>query len=86
MTLAKALGNGIPIGAILVNEKVGNSNASNPAPFTKQCFHLQVIVPGDHGSTFAAQPLACRAGEVLKKKKKVNNALFKTFFDVLGGL
>jgi len=47
---------------------------------------LQVIVPGDHGSTFAAQPLACRAGEVLKKKKKVNNALFKTFFDVLGGL
>ena len=45
MTLAKALGNGVPIGACLTR---GNA--------------AEVIQPGNHGSTFGGNPLACRAG------------------------
>ncbi len=45
MTLAKALGNGVPIGACL---------ARGPA--------AGVFQPGNHGSTFGGNPLACRAG------------------------
>jgi len=44
MTLAKALGNGVPIGACL---------ARGPA--------AQVFQPGNHGSTYGGNPLACRA-------------------------
>ncbi|MGI6706206.1 MAG: aspartate aminotransferase family protein [Clostridia bacterium] len=44
-TLAKALGNGVPIGAILAKEKVASA-----------------FMPGDHGSTFGGNPLACAAG------------------------
>ena len=45
MTLAKALGNGVPIGACLTNGIAAD-----------------VIQPGNHGSTFGGNPLACRAG------------------------
>ncbi|MBI5451009.1 MAG: aspartate aminotransferase family protein [Gammaproteobacteria bacterium] len=44
MLLAKALGNGVPIGACL---------AAGPA--------AAVFHPGNHGSTFGGNPLACRA-------------------------
>ena len=44
MTLAKALGNGVPIGACLAGAKAAN-----------------VFAPGNHGSTFGGNPLACRA-------------------------
>ena len=44
MTLAKALGNGIPIGACVTHGKAAD-----------------VIQPGNHGSTFGGNPLACRA-------------------------
>lgn len=44
MTLAKGLGGGMPIGAILAKERVS------------------VFEPGDHGSTFGGNPLACSAG------------------------
>ena len=44
MTLAKALGNGVPIGACLAGTKAAN-----------------VFAPGNHGSTFGGNPLACRA-------------------------
>lgn len=44
MTLAKALGNGMPIGACLAR---GNA--------------AEVFAPGNHGSTFGGNPLACRA-------------------------
>jgi acetylornithine aminotransferase len=44
MTLAKALGNGVPIGACL-----GRGIAAD------------LIRPGQHGSTFGGNPLACRA-------------------------
>jgi acetylornithine/N-succinyldiaminopimelate aminotransferase len=43
MTLAKGLGSGVPIGAILAKEKAA------------------VFVPGEHGSTFGGNPLACAA-------------------------
>lgn len=42
MTLAKALGNGVPIGACLASEKAAS-----------------VMKPGNHGSTFGGNPLAC---------------------------
>lgn len=44
MTMAKALGGGIPIGAMLVGEK-----------------YAHVLQPGDHGTTFGGNPLACTA-------------------------
>lgn len=44
MTLAKALGNGVPIKACLAGVKAAN-----------------VFAPGNHGSTFGGNPLACRA-------------------------
>ena len=44
MTVAKALGGGLPIGALITGERLAD-----------------VLVPGDHGSTFAAGPLVCAA-------------------------
>ena len=44
MTLAKALGNGVPIGACLSRSRAA-----------------EVFKPGNHGSTFGGNPLACRA-------------------------
>jgi len=43
MTLAKGLGSGVPVGAILAKERAS------------------VFVPGEHGSTFGGNPLACAA-------------------------
>ncbi len=45
LTLAKALGNGMPIGACLTKDSASN-----------------VLVPGNHGTTFGGNPLACAAG------------------------
>ena len=45
VTLAKALGNGVPVGAFLAKQEAADA------------FH-----PGDHGSTFGGNPLACTAG------------------------
>lgn len=42
ITLAKGLGGGFPIGAIVANEKASSA-----------------FVPGDHGTTFGGNPLAC---------------------------
>ncbi len=44
MTLAKALANGVPIGACLANGKAATT-----------------LQPGNHGSTFGGNPLACAA-------------------------
>lgn len=44
MTLAKGLGNGVPIGALLAKRRA------------------DVFAPGEHGSTFGGNPLACAAG------------------------
>lgn len=45
LTSAKALGGGVPIGAVLAKDEVAAA------------FH-----PGDHGTTFGGNPLACAAG------------------------
>jgi acetylornithine aminotransferase/acetylornithine/N-succinyldiaminopimelate aminotransferase len=44
IAVGKALGGGMPIGAVLVSERVAAS-----------------ISPGDHGTTYGGNPLACRA-------------------------
>lgn len=45
LTVAKAVGCSVPVGAFLVNEKVAASS----------------LVPGDHGTTYGGNPLACTA-------------------------
>ncbi|MDK2786670.1 MAG: acetylornithine/N-succinyldiaminopimelate aminotransferase [Thermotoga sp.] len=50
LTVAKGLGGGVPIGAVVVNEKAN------------------VLEPGDHGTTFGGNPLACRAGVTVMKE------------------
>jgi len=47
MTLAKGLGGGIAIGAMLANEKAA------------------IFVPGEHGSTFGGNPIACAAADAV---------------------
>jgi len=44
VSVGKALGSGVPVGAILMSERVANA-----------------ISPGDHGSTYGGNLLACRA-------------------------
>ena len=48
MTLAKGLGGGVPIGAMLTTNEVATG-----------------MRPGDHGSTFGGNPLACAAGNAV---------------------
>ena len=48
MTLAKGLGNGVPIGACLANGRAA-----------------EVFKPGNHGSTFGGNPLACAAASAV---------------------
>ncbi len=45
MTLAKALGCGVPVGAFVLNEKTAKAS----------------LVPGDHGTTYGGNPFACAA-------------------------
>ena len=55
LTLAKPLGGGLPLGALIAKEKVAS-----------------VFKPGDHGTTFGGNPVACAAAlaflEVLQQK------------------
>ncbi len=59
-TLAKALGGGVPIGAVCAKDAVA-----------------EAFAPGDHGSTFGGNPLACAAGlsvfEVIEKENLLKN-------------
>ncbi|MFL5911708.1 MAG: aspartate aminotransferase family protein [Gaiellaceae bacterium] len=48
MTLAKGLGGGFPIGAVVTDPE-----------------NADVLEPGDHGSTFAGNPLACAAANAV---------------------
>lgn len=59
LTSAKALGGGLPLGAILATDKVASA-----------------FVPGDHGSTFGGNPVACSAGKVI-----VENVLSPGFLE-----
>ena len=49
MTVAKALGCGVPVGAFLLNEKCASAS----------------LMPGDHGTTYGGNPLACAAVSVV---------------------
>jgi len=61
MTMAKAMGSGIPIACCAVKEHVAEK-----------------IQPGDHGSTFGGNPLACTAAlatiEYIEREKLVENS------------
>jgi acetylornithine aminotransferase len=74
LTTAKALGNGIPIGATLVS-------GETVAPYIKT---------GDHGTTFGGNPFACRvahhvfqrlAQSQLQEEVRIKSTLFFSFFD-----
>jgi acetylornithine/N-succinyldiaminopimelate aminotransferase len=58
MTLAKGLGGGVPVGAILSNEKVSSA-----------------MEPGDHGTTFGGNPLACAASLAVLEAIESENLL-----------
>ncbi len=70
LTLAKALGGGVPIGAFLAKDKVA-----------------KYMEPGDHGSTFGGNPLACAAAlavlETIEKDNLLDNA--KKIGDIIIG-
>lgn len=58
ITMAKAIGSGVPVGAFAITEEVARYS----------------LEPGDHGTTYGGNPLACRAvAETLKifKKRKM---------------
>ena len=61
MTTAKALGCGVPVGAFLLNEKVGAHS----------------LAAGDHGTTYGGNPLVCAAAnavlDVFKEKNIVGH-------------
>ncbi|MEJ2453384.1 MAG: aspartate aminotransferase family protein [Candidatus Thiodiazotropha sp.] len=79
MTLAKGLGNGMPIGACL---------ACGAA--------ARVFAPGNHGSTFGGNPLACRVGisvlDVIEEEglseraAELGTRMLTAFRERLGGL
>ena len=55
MTLAKPLAGGLPIGAVLVSEDV--INEMPPSAWL-----------GMHGTTFGANPVVCRAAEIVLER------------------
>lgn len=59
-TLAKGIGGGLPLGAILVSEKLEN-----------------VFSPGDHGTTFGGNPVACAAGNYILELITSSNFISK---------
>ncbi len=65
MTLAKALGCGVPVGAFVLGEKAASKS----------------LVPGDHGTTYGGNPLATRAVSVVMdifKEEKITEHVKQT--------
>lgn len=59
VTTAKGLGNGLPIGGVLLNDNV-----------------VDVLGPGDHGTTFGGNPVACAGAQVVLSH--MNDELFES--------
>ncbi len=59
MTTAKALGCGVPVGAFLMTEKVGQNS----------------LTAGDHGTTYGGNPLACAAIDKVLDLFEVNHII-----------
>ncbi len=63
MTLAKSLGGGTPIGALVVNRRIKK----------------EVLTPGTHASTYGGNPLVCAAAlgvfKAIKREKLLQNAV-----------
>lgn len=59
LTMAKAIGNGVPVGAFAMTEKVAKSS----------------LMPGDHGTTYGGNPLACAAVDAVLKIFEEENLL-----------
>lgn len=61
MTMAKAIGSGIPVGAFAMTEEIARYS----------------LEPGDHGTTYGGNPLACTAVsktvEIFEKEKQVDH-------------
>jgi len=67
-TLAKALGGGFPIGAVIAKDKVASA-----------------FEPGDHGSTFGGNPLACSAAlavlsTIINENLSLNSEIMGQYF------
>ncbi len=60
ITLAKPLGGGLPLGALIAKEKVAS-----------------VFQPGDHGTTFGGNPVACAAALAFLEVLQKNNLLLE---------
>lgn len=62
MTLAKSLGNGVPIGAMLASRTI----------------QKEIFIPGSHGSTYGGNPLVCAAAlavlKTIHKKQLIHKA------------
>lgn len=56
MTMAKAIGNGVPVGAFAMTEKVAKAS----------------LLPGDHGTTYGGNPLVCAAVDTVLQILKRN--------------
>lgn len=55
VTLAKAIGNGVPVGAFAMSSRIADNS----------------LIPGDHGTTYGGNPFACTAVlEVLRQFKE----------------
>jgi predicted acetylornithine/succinylornithine family transaminase len=70
--VAKAIGGGLPLGALITNKK-----------------YSDVFHPGDHGSTFGGNPVACAAGLVVAKEvfeKDLMNSVAKLGADFISKL
>jgi len=61
MTLAKSLGSGVPIGALVVNSKIKK----------------EILTPGTHASTYGGNPLVCAAALAVFKTIKKEGLLKK---------
>lgn len=59
MTTAKAIGNGVPVGAFAMSQKVAESS----------------LAPGDHGTTYGGNPFACAAVDTVLEIFEEENVL-----------